>query len=132
MHRPTHLRDALLAWLSDAGEAVEVAGQARPWQPERLVAELWGSTDTLPPEVCERFGLPRGCTYGHAVRLLMWAHERHPGGSLADAIEVLERTDDGELRPHLDVISDLLREEDRLRSQPPQPSAGTESVPAGP
>lgn len=118
MHRPKHLRDALLAWLDQPRETIRVSGQEGRWRAERLVEELWTSTDTLPGDVCERFGLPRGCTYGHAVRLIRWVRENRPEVRLPDAVTALEGLDSRELRPAFDAISDLLREEDRLRTRP--------------
>lgn len=118
MHRPRHLREALLTWLDQPDETVVVPGQSDPWDVRRLVDELWASTDTLPADVCDRLGLPPGCTYGHAVRLIMWAHDRNPGAPLSEAVGSLQSADSGEVQPVFDAISDLLREEDHVRTQP--------------
>lgn len=121
MHKPSHLREALVGWLRDPErETVVVSGEGAPWRVDRLVGELWGSTDTMPAEVCEEAGLPRGCTYGHAVRLLAWVRdERVPDAEgYGAAARVLQDMEDTDLRGMFDTISDLLRAEDQERSRP--------------
>lgn len=120
MHKPQHLREALLAWLAEPGETVAVPGEPEPWDIDRLLRELWSSTDTVPSDACQQVGLPAGCTYGHLVRLIAWAHEDHvpPDGDYAAATETLRGLDERQKRAMFDAISDLLRAEDHARAHP--------------